>query len=461
MTTYDSFLAILGIVLIPVIIWWWKVPNPRNIKLLGFFIIAFWGSGSLELTELNVTLVRYAFELPILGLFIWSVIQHGIKRLPGSIPLLIFIFATTLSMAFTNPTLYILFLLMYLNIWFAFYYFYTLPNGYKSYDTINRLFVALCVSQFIASIIKFFIVGICEPYIGSMSSHAGGVTTYFSLIGFTMALIYYFFTKSKKAIWMMVGFIIFGLIGEKRALVFMMPVSYFICLFVYSMYTKQYNNFFRKTMWGILLMPILFYVMCRVHPSFNPEREVWGEFDLEYILDYTDRYSTGEMWQEQDEGAGNIGRSKAVAYFHNQIFNDDWQHILLGYGSGTLIQSGFNNIIGGDIQDYSIRRWGIGYSMGIGYLTLLAQVGIVGVVSYFLIYICLIRFLYRKAVLYRSRLNTKEQCYILASIVGLLSGVILTLAYDKTAIELFPPCIMMMWVTAYSLRIIAAKANHS
>lgn len=450
---YDSFLSILAVVLIPVFIWWIRRPIVFRIKLFGCALILFFGQGSLELLGGNQTLIRYIFELPLFAYFFLDILKHGLRRTPGGMCIGLFMVSAIPSMVYTSIVLYILFMQQFLLVWVAFYCFYHARLDKDERNCINKLFIWLCVSQFFAAIFKYIIVGICEPYIGSMASHSGGLTTLFSLVGFTACAILYFSTKKGNLIWMCIGFILFGLIGEKRALVFMIPVSLFISFFVYSFFTRQFGIlFWRKIIWGCVFIPILFYVMVRVNPSFNPQREVWGTFDLEYTINYVEKYNAGTLTKDKD----NIGRSEARSVFHEYILNDNLYHILFGYGTGLLVQSAFNKETEqhGGIVSYSYNRWGIGYSMSIGYLKLLAQVGFVGIILYFMIYLSLLRGLYHGIKVYRHDLSAVSMGYGIATFMCIAIMIFLSVTYNNSSFILSPVSVTLMWLISYAYKLI-------
>ena len=93
----------------------------------------------------------------------------------------------------------------------------------REQNLLTRLIVYLCVSQIFASIIKFFIIGISEPYIGTMSVHEGGITTFFSLAGFASAMGVYFINHKNKFLWAALGFVIFVLLGLSELVSFTFP----------------------------------------------------------------------------------------------------------------------------------------------------------------------------------------------------------------------------------------------
>ena len=149
---YDSFLAILSVVLIPVAVWWRRQTlNSRN-KFLGYFLILFFAQGSLELLRLNQTLVRYIFEMPLIIYFFYNILKYGYKRTPGDVCVGLFLFFSIPSTIFTSGMMYLLFMQQYLLIWVIFYCFYHATWSSKDCDKFNQLFIWLAVSQIFAAI---------------------------------------------------------------------------------------------------------------------------------------------------------------------------------------------------------------------------------------------------------------------------------------------------------------------
>ncbi len=256
---YDSFLSVLAIVLIPVLLWWRRQSVGIRTKYLGYFLILFFAQGSLELLRLNQTFVRFLFELPLIAYFFYDIFKNGIRRTPGGGCVLFFMLFSIPSVIFTSAIMYVLFLQEFLLVWIMFYCFYHASWTDEDCDSFNRLFIGLCVSQFFAAILKYLIIGICEPYIGTMASHSGGLTTLFSLAGFTTCSIMYFCTKEKKLLWGCVGFVLFGMIGAKRALAFMIPASLLVSFLVYSAFSKQFGiSFIKKSLQGSFLSHYFF-----------------------------------------------------------------------------------------------------------------------------------------------------------------------------------------------------------
>lgn len=145
-------------------------------------------------------------------------------------------------------------------------------------------------------------------------------------------------------------------------------------------------------------------------PSFNQERQVWGSFDLDYALDYSEKYlSTGAGAIEE------VGRSAAPVYLFTKVASDSTTHLLFGYGAGHLIKSGFNPLISktGTQTDATMELYGVGYGARTAFLQLFLQVGIIGLFLYVAIWIKLFIGAKKYLTRYRKLNNNKTMEEIL------------------------------------------------
>lgn len=437
---YDSRMAICAIVVLPVLFWWLSIKTNRRVKWFGYFLILFFIRGSIELTGLvNNTLLRYMFELPIVFLYISSYKKYSYAGRSLIFP---FIMASTISAIETNWMMLVLFLLFFLEIFMLLIYF---RNKYNSDEALvlNKLLWYLACSQIFTALIKYFMVGVMEPYIGSMSSHEGGITTVFSLVMYCYSLEKYFCTKKRIYLWALSGFVLFGLVGMKRALAFFFPVFYFVVLLLHSHFTHSISKNLKKLIYGMMFMPILFVVVCILNPSFNPEEKVGGSFDLDYVLDYTERYNRGDMGGDDD-----IGRAEAMGVVHAKMLDDNWRYQLFGYGAGSALASSFNSLKVDD--DSKAERYGAGYSLGIGYLLLLVQVGFVGVFFYFLIFICLFVNLFNKIMVYSKYMTQIEIGNCVIALLTILCILVFSFSYNYTSLVFNCASLLNMWFIAYA-----------
>lgn len=437
---YDPRLALCAIVVLPVLIWWIRIRTNSKVKWFGYLMILFFIHGSIELTQLiNSSILRYIFELPIIILYFLSNKTYGYAGRRLIFP---FIMVSIISCLHTSATMLVLFLLYFLEVFMLLIYF---RNNYKGEDgeILNKLFWMLACSQIFAAVIKYFMVGVTEPYIGSMSSHEGGITTVFSLLMYCCSLEMYLCTKKRKYLFAVIGFVLFGIVGAKRALAFFFPAFYFAVLLMHSLCTHSISKNIKGIIYGVICMPALFVLLCILNPSFNPEEKVGGSFDLKYVMEYSHKYNNGDFG-----GDDEAGRANATAIIHTNILNDNLFHQMFGYGSGLMIASSFNPQVM-DSQA-SMQRFGVGYSIGIGYLNLLVQVGFLGVFFYFSIYILLLIDLLKKTRQFYTYMKEKEIGICVNATLAIICILILSFVYNKASLYFNCASVLNMWFIAYA-----------
>lgn len=390
----NPLMALAGLVLIPVIIWFLKQKQTKTTILFGILFLLVFSGGTLELIGLPTSIHRLLLELLALLVFYKGVIikTKKPKQLPGILWLVMFILFSILSVVLNNISvpLLLLFLRDYLMVFLFFYGVYNLYFSPYETNTIKKLIIYLFISQIFANVIKYLIMQtIMEPYIGTMANLGGSLTIIFSLIGASYTIANYFTSKQKKYLWWTLGFVLFSFLGHKRAVIVYFPLMFFILMFAYQRISGSnlFKSIKRLVLFSVLSV-ILFYFSVRLMPSLNPEGKVWGSFNVEFALDYSERYVT--------TGAGSevvIGRSQAPTYLVALMFADNPYHFLMGYGAGHLVKSDFNENIKryGSQSDLTENLYGVGYGARTALLQLLLQVGIMGLVCYLLLLISIFR----------------------------------------------------------------------
>lgn len=316
-------------------------------------------------------------------------------------------------------------------------------------DYLNRLICYLAISQIFASLIKFIIVGIREPYIGTMASHEGGITTVFSLVCFCAGFEFFLQTKEKKCLLLMIGFLLFGIIGEKRALAFLIPLLCFITIILHAYLSDSFLQQIKKIIIAVFLAPLFFVVVCVLNPSLNPEKKVGGSFNIEYVINFTQDYNEGKK--------NEVGRGQAHDKIFEKISNSDLYNQLFGFGTGTLIASSFNK--DGYLEDALNKRFGVGYSLGIGSLNILVQIGLLGLITYLGMFVYLLFVLMKKTRQNVLALNPIGQGWCISSCVAIVCVLLLSLVYNKASLYFNGSSIIIMWLVAYTLKILDKSNN--
>jgi hypothetical protein len=235
-----------------------------------------------------------------------------------------------------------------------------------------RWIIILVIIQIPAAIIKYLIMGISEKgAIGTLSEGAGSVSAIFPLLVIAIVLPYYLKSKKSILLLLILGFFLFAVIGEKRAIAFFTPFVFLLGYIFYSLVNNKKLRFlFSGKLYLIIILSVFAFVLgAKIIPSLNPERKVWGTFDYKYVLDYTEDYRSSE-----EESFSQMRREAAVKYFSSLILHSEFLRFSFGDGPGKLIQSRYKDDSGNLMTYY----YGVRYGGRMGFVWLLLQVGYLG-----------------------------------------------------------------------------------
>jgi hypothetical protein len=265
----------------------------------------------------------------------------------------------------------------FVYVFLAYLYFLTIINETSNtrVDKVVKFVVLLILFQIPAVFAKYLLLGQSEHgAIGTISVVGGSISTVFPLLIIAFLIALYFYRRQKIFLILILCYILFGLIGAKRAIVFLIPLE---LLLAYLLFLKQSHRIFKAaTIKYFVVVAILaltgFYVMVKTSPSLNPENSNWGSFDLAFLINYTIEYTT-------DTGGGQRGmrRTEGLVYFTTMILKSNWYRTVLGDGAGNLVQSQYESSSGTMLDKYGVR-----YGGRMGIIWLLLQVGIVGALLY-------------------------------------------------------------------------------
>jgi hypothetical protein len=240
--------------------------------------------------------------------------------------------------------------------------------------------------------IKLIIFGFSESgAIGTLSTEEGSISAIFPLYIISYLIVHYFYTRDKKYIYLILSFIAFGLIGTKRAIVFLVPTLLLLAFIIYSFHTllikKNVFSIIRNFLILLFMAPFIFYLTVRLSPSLNPEDSYWGSFNLSYVINYTEQYTGHGKLRE-----GDIPRSQEIPYFVDYLSNTN--KIFTGDGAGKLVTSGLSSNYNAALyyKNPMMNFYNIFYGGRMGIIWILLQTGILGVILYVFPYY----FLYKK-----------------------------------------------------------------
>jgi hypothetical protein len=313
-----------------------------------------------------------------------------------------------------NNIYHIAILLFFRGILVYYLFFLGVLNLEMTSDSVRRilsLMVILFVIQIPASWIKYFIVGMDETWVGTVSYQGGELGLLVALFAGAFLISAFLYRKKLSYLIWIFLFFIFGIINEKRATVFVFPVLLLFMFIHYNALSKQYglpsrlHSIFRLfSVRNVILLTAVFsitlYMGGRLLPDFNPENKVWGSFNIKHMYDYAvgysfrDYYSYGVDFKENEYDVDYVnitnaqkGRFRLIYETSKWLFDQKWYVILFGMGGGSFSTS----YITGNSLDIMFEK--IGIRGGAPFMIyILLETGIIG-------FMFMTRFFYR---LYKS-----------------------------------------------------------
>ena len=312
-------------------------------------------------------------ELCILILFAKAFyIKIFIHRKPlravGFYPMLGVLLVTFVSSIFNQSEL--LPAIFFIRQTFIYYLFFialqNLSLSGKSILQINKYIVFLFLIQLPTSLLKVVTLGPDEKWIGTVSWQAGQLSTTLPLFAIAFLASFYLFKKEKKYFLLIVGFILFAIIGQKRAFIFFLPLILLAVLYFYRKLDAS-NVFFsikqiKNIIYFFIFACFTFYIGVITLPDLSQggrynEGSVGGSFDPKHIINYfvwynnRDTISHDNVYNSQD----TQGRWAITKSSFKQLQEKGLIYQLIGFGPGAMIQSphlGRKEVI---FEQFSIR----------------------------------------------------------------------------------------------------------
>jgi len=308
---------------------------------------------------------------------------------------IIFIAFFSLSSLTNNDTI-----LLYFNQFSKYFYslislllIYSIYSAYRSLDGLDKLIKELLVLQIIFSVVNYFLMGIHEYTVGSISSNGGSAATVIPVLG----IIWYWIYKKgefKRNDWILiVGLLFIGFVSVKRAIWIIAPAFIFLLLY----YVPQ-RRVSPKLLLLIPIAPIIFYLGVRLNPTFNEEKKVWGSFDFDYFYNYAVKYTFGEPELQNSfiVTSNEIaeGRGGATLLTFERIFNNNSKLSFLGNGLENMYAYNFNTVENPDSQIKISELNSV--TMATGFFQNYYSGGILLIVSFWLYMLSLLRLIKNK-----------------------------------------------------------------
>lgn len=238
----------------------------------------------------------------------------------------------------------------------------------------HKLLIVLFLIQIPTAIVRLFIFGQGEKAIGTYAMEGGGNSTAIPMVAASFIVCYHYLYRKRPVSWFLVlAFLGFGVIGDKRAVVVLVPAT---LAFAYWLCVKDTRRDVSRMVLKISVMiaisaPTVFYFGVRLMPTLNPDDRVWGRFSLHYAIDYIEWYNRGGNQKEL-----SFGRVESTERIYQFLCDRGPATVMFGLGPGKFLKSSFG---GRDVDYFREQLTMVGVVYGIMSLNFLAlQVGYVG-----------------------------------------------------------------------------------
>lgn len=346
----------------------------KKLAICVVFLFAFFGNFLVEyrLIPPHVTLVT---EVLIYLLFLYSLfsVQSKPERYFFSLclPFIYFLIVTFCSIIINN---YLNFQpVISLRLVLRFYIFYlaliNLGIDESTLKSINKLLFILFIIQLPVVAYRFSYLGISENTIGTYATHGGGLTPIIPVVALGYLAGYYFFYRRRFFYLLLgIGFVLLGIVGEKRSLLFIYPVLFIGIYFLVFIIGKKENLL--KHLGAIACISVLSItisiVIVKHHRGYNYAENP----DYLQALEYAKEYTTKK---------GRVAATKLA--FETAVKSGN---LLFGFGPGSLTGSVIRRN-GFDSRILSIREK-YGHT---GLVLILVEYGMLGVIAISSVFIIL------------------------------------------------------------------------
>jgi hypothetical protein len=449
----NKLLVLMVFVTFPAILRYSKVLSKNSI-LWGVLIIIVFTSGSIELLGVPNSVLRFVREL-IVYCLAFKAFSNSVKNnnFPGLLSIICFFLISIVSgiVNGVDLILIVVFVRKYLFFPLLFYILINYQFSYSSYKNLNKLVIGLLVAQIFANVVKYFLVGITEPVIGTMQLLGGAATTTIGLIGLTYFLSLFLVFGHRRYIFLAIGFVFFAILGGKRAMVAFTPIILMVNMFFYfKSYRGQSFKIFKYSIFTTIFILFASYMVVRFSPSLNPEHRLWGSFDFDYLVEYSDWYLN-----DYERDGVNHSRGKAPELAFAAVSQGDWINTLFGVGAGAILESNFNSEIKGysDYFDYLSSTFGLGYGSMTGVIMIFVQTGFLGTAFYCLFLLSMFISIYKKSILY-VRKFPHSKFYVFRHLVCVSTCFVFAImffGYTEQVIDNYVSAFVIIWLTSASL----------
>ncbi len=357
------------------------------ITIYTIFFLALYGNSLFQFGILPKPLA-VATEFLIILLFFSSLLSRGVR---GSLPQahliysffgMLLIAGASIAVNGSSP----LRAVFSLRLLYRFYFLYlAIINFDLSDDQLKKLTVfvyVLLLGQLPVVAIKFHFYGISEMTMGAYAVHGGSLTAMLPVVvTFYLAAYYLLHRPRMLHILAGLGFVLFSIVGKKRAILFFYPME-FLAIY-YAIYCKGRKPRFVGKL-GVLM--VSFAAICALsgailffNETLNPEGEVGGSIDPDYALGYATKYTSRE-----NVYGYTTGRFSTTKRIFSTLYQEGADQLFLGVGPGARVVSMFDDASARREIQNTHERFKVRY--GITPMNWIAlEYGILGVLAFALI----------------------------------------------------------------------------
>jgi len=318
-----------------------------------------------------------------------------------------------------------------LRLLYRFYFFYLgitlLDLDDSNLRKINRFVAILLLLQLPVVAIKFCLYGISEETQGAYSLDGSMTTMIPIVVIFYLAAYHYLYRPKLGFILTGIGFVLFSIVGAKRAVFFLYPFQ-FLAIYYY-IYVKGKGVSFSKKMGTLfLVLSLILSISVSIlyfNESLNPDRKVGGSIDFKYAFDYAEGYNIGV------DGYGyTYGRIATTKRVSEILWNSGLLGVLFGAGPGSATLNRFDTWEDKELLEERLAEFKIGY--GFTAMSLIAlEYGVLGGVAYSLIIFLFARMCWRY---YKYENDPYWKAFAAGSLGFAFSMLFFSFAYHATAV---------------------------
>lgn len=318
-----------------------------------------------------------------------------------------------------------------LRLLYRFYFFYLciilLDLDDSNIQKINRFLAILLLLQLPVVAIKFNTYGIAEKTQGAYTMDGSMTTMIPIVVIFYLAAYYYLYRPKPWFILIGVGFVLWSIVGHKRAVFILYPLQ-FLAIYYYIYIKGKGASFSSKVGALILIFPLIAVVSGSIlyfNKTLNPEGKVGGSIDIKYALDYAQKYNIG-----RDGHGYSYGRVATTLRVSEKLWNSGIAGLFFGVGPGSTTLSLLDNRKKRESFQRHFDEFRIDYGLtALGKIAL--EYGILGVVAYSLIILLLARM---SLILYKYENDPYWKAFAAGSVGFAFSMLFFFFSYSANAV---------------------------